>query len=85
MRQAYEVSRAAIAKLISVQSQVESRIIVFVEKTEARMSCNIGEVSQRLEQSLEAVASGTIVVSAYNTHATIEGLSIELQAKFNQD
>ena len=53
--------------------------MVFLE-VQAKVSTlhAVGEVSQWLEQGLEAVAASSVVMSAHNTQATIEGLRIEL-------
>ena len=77
-RQAHGVAKAAIAEATTMRSHVESRITALQEKVEFSMSRAIGEVSRWLEQSLEAVALGTIVASACNTHATVQGLCTEL-------
>ena len=49
------------------------------------MACIIGEMSERLEQGLEAVVSGSIAMSVHNMLAILEGVRQGLQAKFNQD
>ena len=59
--------------------------MLLAENAETTTSRAIGEMSQRLEHELEAVVSGTVMASVQNTQVAIEGLRIELQAKFNQD
>ena len=79
------VVEAAIAEVTSVRSQVESRIASLAENAEGTTSCIVGEMSQRLQHGIEAVASGTAAASAQNIQAVIEGLRVKLQVKFNQD
>ena len=79
------ISKAAIAEIFSVRSQMDGKMASLLVQAEATMSCIIGEVSQRLEQGLEAVASGSIATSMRNMLDELEGLRQELQVKFIQD
>ena len=72
MRQALGIAEVAIAEATSVPSQVEGQISVLLENAEASTMCAIGEMSQRLEQGIEVVVSGTAMTSARNTQAAIE-------------
>ena len=56
-----------------------------IYQVEVSMLRYIGEVSQRLEQGSEAIELRMDVTSIGNTHATVDGLWQELQAKFGQD
>ena len=49
------------------------------------MFCIIGAMTQRLEQEVEMVASGSIIMSAQNTRAVIDHLRAELQENFDKD
>ena len=49
------------------------------------MSCAVGAMTQRMEHELEMVASGTVTMSAQNTHVAIDHLRIKLQEKFDKD
>ena len=74
-------TEVAITEATSTHSQIESH----VKETEVTMSRAIGAMSQRLEQELETVAFGTVVVSVQNTHAAIETLRAEIQVKLDKD
>ena len=63
MKQACGVAKVAIAKATSMRSQVEGWIAALVENEKASTSRVVGEMSQRLEQGLEAVASDTVAMN----------------------
>ena len=44
----------------------------------------IGEMSQRLEQGLEAIASGSVATNTHKPQAALERFCQKIQAKFNQ-
>ena len=48
------------------------------------MSCAVWVVAQRLESETETAAAGTVVTSARNTRATIDGLHEEVKAQMDQ-
>ena len=61
-----------------MRSQMEGKMASLVVQTEATMVCIIGEMSQRLEQRLEAVVPGSIATSMHNMLVALEGLCQEL-------
>ena len=67
-----------------MQSQVEGRMMSLLAHTKTRMLSTVGEVSQRLDQGLEAIASRMIMASTCHTWAVIQRLFQEVQAKFDQ-
>ena len=84
-RLAHGVAEVAIVEATSVHSHVESRVAPLAKEAEATTSRTIREISQWLKHELDTVASGTIAASTQNTHAAIEGLRTEFQAKFKKD